>query len=296
MQGSGVSPERLSRPVFKVGVSAACFLAAFFVSCQAPEAEPVLGDLESSLKQGFAEGKQTFDHSGWNELLGKYAKEDGRKFDYAGLTSDEASEARLNEYVTALAKAELPSLSRQELLALFINAYNAYTVKTILDKVSAQGEYEIESIRDIRNVFDREEHVVGGFRLSLNNIEHNILRPYFKDPRIHFVVNCASTSCPPLPVKAFTGESVEEQLEAEARNVLSSPDYIRVEEGRLLVTKFMDWYGSDFVKEGYRGAERHLSDYIKKYTRQDVREWIVSQSSPPKPKFMKYDWSLNRTS
>ena len=197
-----MSPERLSPPVFKVGLSAACFLVTFLVSCQAPEAEPLLGDLESSLKLGFAEGKQTFDHSGWNELLGKYAKQDGRKFDYAGLKSDEASEARLDEYVTALAEVKLFTLSKQELLALFINAYNTYTVKTILDNVSAQGEYEIESIRDIRAVFDREEHVVGGFRLSLNNIEHNILRPYFKDPRIHFVVNCASTSCPPLPVTA----------------------------------------------------------------------------------------------
>ena len=69
-----MSPERLSPPVFKVGLSAACFLVTFLVSCQAPEAEPLLGDLESSLKLGFAEGKQTFDHSGWNELLGKYAK------------------------------------------------------------------------------------------------------------------------------------------------------------------------------------------------------------------------------
>jgi len=296
MKGSGVSPKRLSRLVFKVGVSAAYFVTAFFVSCQAPKAEPVLGDLESSLEQGFAEGKQIFDHNSWNEILGQYAKKDGRKFDYRGLKADGADEVRLDEYLTALAEAELPTFSKQELLALFINAYNAYTVKTILDSVSAQGEYEIESIRDIRNVFDREEHVVGGFRLSLNNIEHNILRPYFKDPRIHFAVNCASTSCPPLPVKAFTGESVEEQLEAEIRKVLSSPDYIRVEEGRLLVTKIMDWYGSDFVKEGYLGAEKNLADYIKKYAREDVREWIVSQSSPPKPQFMKYDWSLNRTS
>ncbi|MEE9180263.1 MAG: hypothetical protein V3U22_05145, partial [Vicinamibacteria bacterium] len=104
------------------------------MSCQAPEAEPVLGDLESSLKQGFAEGKQTFDHSGWDELLGKYAKEDGRKFDYRGLKTDEA---RLREYLTALAEVDISTLSREELLALFINAYNAYTVKTILDNVSA---------------------------------------------------------------------------------------------------------------------------------------------------------------
>ena len=293
MKGRGVCPKRRSRPIFKVGIWAAYFVTTFFVSCQAPEAEPVLGDLESSLQQGFAEGKQTFDHSGWNEILGQYAKEDGRKFDYQGLKADEV---RLDEYLTALAEAELPAFSKQELLALFINAYNAYTVKTILDNVSAQGEYEVESIRDIRNVFDREEHVVGGFRLSLNNIEHNVLRPYFRDPRVHFVVNCASTSCPPLPVVAFTGEAVEEQLETETRRVLSSPDFIRVEEDRLLVTKIMDWYGSDFVKEGYLGAERHLSDYIKKYTREDVRAWVTSQASPPKPKFMKYDWSLNRTS
>lgn len=287
-----VGPERSSHCIFKIGVSAACFVATFFVSCQAPEAEPVLGDLESALKQGLAEGGQTFDHTIWNEILGKYTNEGGRRFDYRGLKTDEA---RLVEYLTALAEADLTSLSRPELLALFINAYNAYTVKTILDKVSARGEYEIESIRDIRNVFDREEHVVGGFRLSLNNMEHNILRPYFKDPRIHFSVNCASTSCPPLPVKAFIGKSVEEQLEAAARQVLSSPNYVRVQEDRLVVTKIMDWYGSDFVKEGYRGAEGHLSDYIKKYTRQEVREWIASQASPPKPKFMKYDWSLNRT-
>ena len=287
-----MSPE-LSHPVFKIGVSGACFLAAFFVSCQAPKAEPVLGDLESSLEQGFTEGKRSFDHTGWNAIVGEYAKEHGRKFDYRGLKSDEG---RLNEYLSALAKAELPTLPRPELLALFINAYNAYTVKTILQEMSPAGEYRIESIRDIRNVFDREEHLVGGFRLSLNNIEHNVLRPYFKDPRVHFVVNCASISCPPLPVMALSGESVEEQLDAESRSVLSSPDYVRIEGDRLLVTKVLDWYGSDFVKEGYLGAERSLSDYIKKYSRQEVREWIAARPSPPKPKFMKYDWSLNRAS
>ncbi len=288
-----MSREQLSRSVFKIGVSTACFLATFFVSCLTPKAEPVLGDLENSLEQGLAEGKQSFDHNRWNEIVGEYAKENGRKFDYRSLKSNEA---RLDEYLSALAEAELPTLSRPELLALFINAYNAYTVKTILEEMPPQGEYGIESIRDIRNVFGRKKHAVGGFRLSLNNIEHNVLRPYFKDPRIHFIVNCASTSCPPLPVMAFNGESVDEQLEAETRSLLSSPDYVRVEEDRLLVTKIMDWYGSDFVKVGYLGAERYLSDYIKKYTRQDVREWIDSRSSPPKPKFMKYDWSLNRAS
>jgi hypothetical protein len=240
-----------------------------------------------------AKGRQTFDHSAWNELLDKYAKDGGRKFDYAGLKSEQAE---LDEYFKALAETDIPSLARNELLALFINAYNAYTVKTILDKVSSQGEYEIKSIRDISNVFDREDHVVGGFRLSLNNIEHNILRPYFKDPRIHFAVNCASASCPPLPLEAFTGESVERQLEDSTHRVLASSDYVRVEEDRLLVTKILDWYGSDFVKPGYVGAEKNLPDYLSKYAQQDVREWIDSQPSPPKPRFMKYDWALNRAS
>jgi hypothetical protein len=97
-------------------------------------------------------------------------------------------------------------------------------------------------------------------------------------------------------LEAFTGNLVEEQLEKAAHGVLTSSEYVRIEEDRLLVTKILDWYGSDFVKPGYVGAEKNLLDYLSKYAQQDVREWIDSQPSSPKPKFMKYDWALNRAS
>jgi hypothetical protein len=268
------------------------FLAALLIlSCLVPEAEPIQGDVAAAIEKGISKGKATFDHQVWDEILQQYAKEEGRKFDYTGLKKEED---RLDGYLRRLAEVDLSTLPENELLALFANAYNAYTVKTVLAEISSDGTYRIKSIRDISRPFDRETHRVGGFVLSLDNIEHNIIRPTFKDPRAHFAVNCASTSCPPIPTRAFTGREVDRQFEDVTRAVLSSPDYVRVEKGKLMVTRIMDWYGSDFLKEGYKGSEKNLAAFIRKYTREDVRRWIESQTSTADVKFMKYDWSLNR--
>ena len=270
-----------------VGVALAVLFA---IGCLAPGAEPVTGDLRSAIEKGITGGTQRFDHGLWDQILQKHVKENGRQFDYVGLKKEED---KLSLYLLELAEAELSSLTKNELLALFANAYNAYTVKTIVEHVLVDGTYAIGSIRDISNVFDRERHIVGGFTLSLNNMEHNILRPLFKDPRLHFAVNCASASCPPIPHRAFEGDRVGEQLEEAARHVLSSPDYVRVEDDDLEVSKLMDWYGTDFVNEDFFGAEKDLTTYIRKYASPEVREWIDSQSSP-NVRFMGYDWSLNR--
>lgn len=270
-------------------VSAAAAIV-LMMGCLAPRAEPIEGDLASVIERGMAEGKATFDHGAWDELVQKYAKQEGKKFDYVGLKREEA---KLDEYLESLAQVNLSTLPSAELLALFANAYNAYTVKTILNEVAPGGGYQIRSIRDIREVFDREDHHVGGYRLSLNNMEHNILRPIFKDPRLHFAVNCASASCPPIPTRAFAGDKVDEQLEHVTGAALSSPDFVRVEDGKLLLSKIMEWYGSDFVNKAYKGAEKDLASFVRKYTRDEVRRWIDSQTSPPSVKFMSYDWSLN---
>ncbi|MFQ5789191.1 MAG: DUF547 domain-containing protein [Acidobacteriota bacterium] len=279
-------------PLVKVGVVALGVWSV--VACLAPPAEPIQGNIAAAIQRGITEGQATFDHTVWDEILQEFAVQGGKKFDYGELKK---VEDKLDGYLRAVAEVDIASLSGNELFALFINAYNAYTVKTILNRVSPDGTYQIDSIRAIPDVFDLEDHVVGGYRLSLNNIEHNILRPFFKDPRVHFAVNCASTSCPPVPVRAFRGERLEEQLEAVTRNVLSSPDYVRVEGDRLLVTKILDWYGADFLTpSGYKGAEDNLPAFIRKYSREDVIRWLDSQPSSLSVKFMSYDWSLNRTS
>lgn len=262
-------------------------------SCQPPPSEAIQGKVAAAVERGMAGGRGSFDHAAWDEILQAYAREGGRKFDYAGLKKKD--EARLESYLDSLARVELPTLSRDELMALFINAYNAYTVKSILARVTPEGEYRIASIRTISRVFERQEHVVGGFRLSLDNIEHNILRPLFRDPRVHFAVNCASVSCPPLPPEAFNGGELDRQLEEAMRLALASPDYLRVDGDRLLVTKILDWYGEDFVKEGWRGAERDLASYLRKYASDDVRRFLDSRASPPDIGFIDYDWSLNRS-
>jgi hypothetical protein len=260
-------------------------------ACGAPEAVSSRTDVGTVIERAIAEGDGTFDHRGWDELLSRYALEGGRRFDYAGLKKDESP---LRRYLDGLASVDLARLSRAEIEALFLNAYNAYTVATIVEHVSPEGAYEIESIRDIENVFTREAHQVGGFRLSLDNIEHDILRPLFRDPRIHFGVNCASISCPPLPVRAFTGEGVDGELENAAKRALADPDYVSIEGDRLVLSKILDWYGSDFTSDGYRGAEATVAAFVRKYATEEVRSFIDTRSGEVPVRFRDYDWRLNR--
>ncbi|MGH8544062.1 MAG: DUF547 domain-containing protein, partial [Vicinamibacteria bacterium] len=237
------------------------------------------------------DGRDTFDHSAWDGILATYAIEKGRRFDYAGLKREEK---KLDDYLDAIAKVDLGNLAAPAIEALFINAYNAYTVRTVLDEVSEDGAFAIESIRDIENVFTRERHLVGGFTLSLDNMEHNVLRPLFRDPRLHFAVNCASISCPPLPPDAFEGGTVEEQLEAATRNALGSSDFVSVEDEALLLTRILDWYGTDFVNPEYRGSEKSLPAFVARYAAEDVARWIAARGDAVEVRFRDYDWRLNR--
>ncbi len=266
-------------------------VAVTSAACGAPRAAPIGGDLSSVLAHGIEDGSARFDHSSWDELVQRHAKDGGRRFDYAGLKADEE---QFDAYLGALADADLSALSSNEIQASFANAYNAYTIRTILDHVSADGAFDIESIRDVPDVFGREDHSVGGFLLSLDNMEHNVLRPLFKDPRFHFAVNCASISCPPLPMRAFTGDEIDEQLDAVTRNVLTNPDYVSIDSDALMVTKIMDWYGSDFVNPEYVGSEKTLPQFIAKYATAEVREFVATHGDNVTVKFRDYDWDLNR--
>lgn len=264
--------------------------AAASVACGAPRAAPIGGDIATVIEHSIEAGTARFDHSTWDELLQKHTKMDGRRFDYAGLKHDES---RFDDYLAAIASVDLATLSSPEIQALFANAYNAYTIKTILDHVGADGSYAIASIQDVPEVFSRKVHTVGGFELSLDNMEHNVLRPMFKDPRFHFAVNCASMSCPPLPMRAFTGEQLEDQLEAVTRHALQNPDYVTVDGDALLVTKILEWYGSDFTNPEYRGSERTLPAFIAKYATDDVSKLIAARGGSVDVKFRDYDWRLN---
>jgi hypothetical protein len=259
-------------------------------ACGPPPPDRIEGELSSVLEGAIREGTEGFDHGTWDDILSKYALEGGRRFDYAGLKKEEEALAR---YLGSLASVDLERLRRAELEALFLNAYNAYTVRSVLDRVSENGGYQIESIRDIEDVFTREAHVVGGFRLSLDNIEHNVLRPTFRDPRLHFAVNCASISCPPLPTDAFEGERVEEQLETATKNALQNEAYVSIEGDALLLTKIFEWYGADFLNPEYQGSERSLPAFVSKYANEDVLRFLGARNGEVEVRFRDYDWRLN---
>ena len=135
-------------------------------------------------------------------------------------------------------------------------------------------------------------HTVGGHALSLDDMEHGVLRPIFRDPRVHFAVNCASLSCPPLPEHAFTGDGLEEQLEAAAARTLGDRDYVRAEDGTVVLTRILDWFGDDFTDPGNRGAEPSVAEFAARYN-DEARTLLDGNDSAP-VRFLDYDWNLNR--
>jgi hypothetical protein len=128
----------------------------------------------------------------------------------------------------------------------------------------------VSSIREIDGVWTKTRHRVGGFDLTLDAIEHNLLRPTFKDPRIHFAVNCASNSCAPLPGWAFDGNRLEDLLEERTRSFLTDPKNVRVDGDSLVVSRYFQWYGDDFTKEGWEPRGETIGGFIARYA---ARMW-----------------------
>lgn len=213
------------------------------------------------------------DQSLWNELLSNYVNDDG-KVDYNGLSKNNA---KLNSYTKMLSKNP-PSAdwSKAESMAYWINAYNAFTVSLILKN------YPLNSIMDINDgkAWDLKFIQIGGKNYSLNNIEHDILRVKYPDPRIHFAVNCAAKSCPKLNNEAFTAENLEDNLSQLATEFINNNSKNELSANPIKVSKLFDWYKEDFTKKG------SVIDYINKYSKTKVAASVNVE-------FMEYNWALN---
>ncbi|WP_419949597.1 VTT domain-containing protein [Candidatus Palauibacter sp.] len=274
----GRSLRRGSVPLGAIlGVAAGLGAAA----CAAPSAERATGAVAEAVERALASGAAGFDHSDWDALL--------RVGTSAGLVDYSVMAGRraeLDAYVARLAAADLGALERDELMALLINAYNALTVVAILDHP------DVASIREIDGVWTELEWTVGGHALTLDNIEHNVLRPFFLDPRIHFVVNCASLSCAPLPRWAYTGAELEAQLEERSRAFLTDPANVSLEGGRLKLSRYFEWYGSDFTTAGWEPRAESIPAFVARYATDEVRAAVEGDPGIAFD-FADYDWSLN---
>jgi uncharacterized membrane protein YdjX (TVP38/TMEM64 family) len=222
----------------------------------------------------------TFDHGAFDALLKKHVDADGR-VDYRGLLADAKA---LDAYIAALAKAPVDDMGRNERLTLLINAYNAFTLRLILD------HYPLTTINDIpaEKRWEARRWNVGGKTWSLDEIEHKQIRPNFKEPRIHFALVCAAVGCPPLRREAYATERLEEQLHAQAKYVHSHDRWFQFDADKDVVrlTKLYEWYGGDF-----RQAAESVLHYVARYS--PALQKALDAGRRPKIEFLDYDWDLN---
>ncbi len=213
---------------------------------------------------------EAFDHSSWSILLQKHVASGGT-VDYKGFKQDHAA---LKVYLNALGK-NIPNedWTTKDRLAYWMNVYNAFTIKLIIDN------YPLQSIKDIKDPWDLRFFKIGKKWYTLNDVEHRILRK-MGDPRIHFGINCASFSCPPLLNKAFTRQNVNEELEKLTVNFINDPKRNKINAQKVELSKIFSWFAKDFKGEG------SLIDFLNKYSK-------VKIDQNAKKSFKKYDWTLN---
>jgi hypothetical protein len=234
------------------------------------------------------------DHSALGDLLNRYSTTgpDGVVYvDYAGLKGSD--HAALKAYIDRLAAMDVAALSRREQFAFWANLYNAKTLDVVVD------HYPVESIKDISlgggviaaftgGPWKAKVVTVGGVALSLDDIEHGIMRPIFKDPRVHYAVNCASIGCPNLPRAPLTGEKLEQQLNEAARSYVNHPRGVAVGSDGVIISSIYHWYKADFG-----GTDEGLLAHLRRYAETPLREKLDAASGIADHR---YDWSLNDSS
>lgn len=234
----------------------------------------------------FVSPARALDHGVYDAILENYVS--GGYFDYESFHENDDSRNQLNQYRYRMSRVNPDDLDEREALAYWINLYNAATLRLIMDN------YPLKSIRDLGGWFttpwERPILAVRGDRLTLDEVEHEIIRGTFEEPRIHFALVCAARSCPPLRSEAYRGERLDEQLEDQAdRFMHSSMNEFRVRKNRLhmRLSRIFSWYAEDFG--GLDGVARYAADFLDEEKRRLVRRGDYRLS------FRSYDWSLNQS-
>jgi len=227
------------------------------------------------------------DHSTWDWFLKSYVSvnDDGvNRVAYSDV--DQAGHDRLDDYIRSMTEVTVDTLSRDEQLAYWINLYNALTVRVVL------RHYPVETIRDINispglfsnGPWDNKLIEIDGEPISLNDIEHRILRPIWRDPRIHYAVNCAAISCPNLQRDTYTGDAANQMLEDAAFAYVNDKRGISAQNNRVVVSSIYAWFIDDFGGN-VAGLIVHLKRYAKPSLASALDNAVELQNA--------YDWALN---
>ena len=210
------------------------------------------------------------DYKSWDTFLKKYVSATG-DVDYKSIKANKKELDAITK--TFSATSVLPSWSKSDQLAFWINAYNAFTIDLIVNN------YPLKSIQglDGGKPWDVKRINIGGKKYSLNNIENDIIRPQFKDARIHFAVNCAAKSCPPILNGAFFGKTIDTQLDEATKKFINNKKYQTITSSNITLSKIFDWYAADFGD---------IVTFINKYSNVKVNKSATIA-------YKDYDWALN---
>jgi hypothetical protein len=260
-------------------------LAAMLVVCAPARAV----DLARHFGQHAAQSTTTVDHVAWERLLAEYVKTDKanlNRVDYRRFKA-QAHDA-LRAYLDRLQKVAISALNRPEQFAYWVNLYNAKTIDVVLER------YPVGSIREINisgllavGPWGKKVVNVEGADLSLDDIEHKILRPLWRDPRIHYAVNCASIGCPNLARAAYTGATLEAMLDAAAGSYVNSARGVSAKNGAVTVSRIYSWYAGDFG-----GSDVAVLEHLRRYASPEVARKLQSIT---RISGYEYDWRLNDT-
>jgi len=246
---------------------------------------------EADLWQRWATHAETetlvVDHDPLDSFLARYVvtKRGMNLVDYRAVTPSDRK--NLETYIETLEGTDVDRLTRDQQFAFWVNLYNAATVRLILD------HYPVDSIRDIDispglfsdGPWQGKILRVAGEKLSLDDIEHRILRPIWQDPRIHYAVNCASLGCPELARQAYRAGALDTMLNAAARAFVNHPRGVRVERGDLILSRIYKWYAGDFG-----GSATDIIAHIRQYANPALSVRLGMMTHIRK---YHYDWSLN---
>lgn len=235
---------------------------------------------------------QDIDHSQWQYILNRYLilaqdKSDINRFNYQSVTQED--NIIIQQYLSQLQYTNPLHYNKTQQQAYWVNLYNALTVQLILEN------YPVKSITKLGKRFfsfgpwDDDSAIINGKTLSLNDIEHEILRPIWQDPRIHYAVNCASYGCPNLLATAFTEKNMEQLLNTGAYAYVNHPRGVTVDGNDLVISSIYKWYSEDFGDD-----ENALIEHLKRYAKPQLKQALLLFQQNPDDIDYEYDWRLNK--
>lgn len=238
---------------------------------------------------------ESFNYDGYEQILNLYVNDDGL-VNYEKLQENRQQLDNFNKAIGEVSSETYQNWTDSQKLAFLINAYNAFTLQSIIDKTPIPS-----SIRNIPGVWKWRKFTVVGQEKTLDNIEHDTIRKEFNEPRIHVALVCAAISCPPLRNEPYTAEKLDQQLDDQVKKFIDSPHGFNLDEsqGTVYLSSIFQWYGEDWlknysVKDKFNGNEKERSvlNFLSNYFPSDQQKYL--RQGNYKIQYLNYDWSLNK--